>query len=122
MLGLTLYHCQRQVVDDLFVKCGGLWLAVFENITLRMRYLGMVHKYANNVDCVHYNKSRMEYKKPKIKAIKLYQSTLMLKTLEELQLSTTMLMTLKPIVKDHNEYICFSYYERVVMDTQLFQT
>ena len=31
-------------------------------------------------------------------------------TLEEFQLSTTMLITMKPVVKDHNDYIWFSYY------------
>ena len=39
-----------------------------------------------------------------------------LDTLEEFPLSMTMLMTLIPVVKDHNDYICFSYYGRVVMD------
>ena len=31
-------------------------------------------------------------------------------TLEEFQQSMTMLMTLKPYVKDHNDNICFSYF------------
>ena len=37
-------------------------------------------------------------------------------TLEEFQQSMTMLMTLKPYVKDHNDYICFSYFghDRVI--------
>jgi hypothetical protein len=37
--------------------------------------------------------------------------------LQEIQQSTTMFMTLKPVVKDDNDYTCFSYYGRVVMDT-----
>jgi len=36
--------------------------------------------------------------------------------LEEFQQSTTMFITLKLDVKDHNDYICFSYYGRVVTD------
>ena len=37
--------------------------------------------------------------------------------LQELQQSTTMFMTLKPVVKDYNDYIYFSYYGRLVTDT-----
>ena len=37
-------------------------------------------------------------------------------TLEEFQQSTTMFITLKHIVKNHNDYISFSYYGQVVMD------
>ena len=37
--------------------------------------------------------------------------------LQEIQQSTTMFMTLKPVVKDYNDYTCFSYNGRVVTDT-----
>ena len=37
--------------------------------------------------------------------------------LQEFQQSTTMLMTLKPVVKDYNDYICFSLNGRLVTDT-----
>ena len=38
-------------------------------------------------------------------------------TLEVFKQSTSMFMTLKLIVKHHNNYICFGYYGRVVTDT-----
>ena len=40
-----------------------------------------------------------------------------IESLEKIQQSTTMPMTLKPVVNDYNDYICFSYYELLVMDT-----
>ena len=38
-------------------------------------------------------------------------------SLQEFQQSTTMLMTLKPVVNGYNDYIYFSYYGQLVMDT-----
>ena len=36
--------------------------------------------------------------------------------LEEFRLSMTMLITLKPVIEDYNDYNFFSYYGQVVMD------
>ena len=44
-------------------------------------------------------------------------SDIELHTLQEIQQSTTMFMTLKTVVKDYNDYIYFSYYGRLVTDT-----
>ena len=43
-------------------------------------------------------------------------------TLQETHQSTAMFMTLKLVVKDHNDYTYFSYNGRLVTDTYLFRT
>jgi len=43
-------------------------------------------------------------------------------TLEEIRLSMTMFITLKPVVEDHNDHYIFSFYGQVVMDIQLLWT